>query len=91
MKKIVCCIFALILSCICFVCLSAVQAESVITDNKAVTSQKEGLDPYYGGLHAIHELNCEDGVLDSHADECDISTLEIDFRRSYKINNESFS
>lgn len=45
-------------------------------------------DPYYGGLHSIHELNCEQGELDSHSGVTDISTLEVDYRRSYKINNE---
>jgi len=45
-------------------------------------------DPYYGGLHSIHDLNCEPDELDSHSGVTDISTLEVDYRRSYKINNE---
>ncbi len=48
------------------------------------------LDPYDGGLHYISELNCEIGELDSHAGECNISTLEVDLRRTYHIDNGEF-
>ncbi|MBE6641083.1 MAG: hypothetical protein E7619_05800 [Ruminococcaceae bacterium] len=40
-----------------------------------------------GGLHSIYELNTEEGELDSHAGVTHLSTLEIDRRNSYRIDN----
>ncbi len=40
-----------------------------------------------GGLHSIYELNTEDDPLDSHAGVTHLSTLEIDYRNSYRIDN----
>jgi len=44
----------------------------------------------YGGLHSIYELNTEEYPLDDHAGETHLSTLEVDWRNSYRIDNEEF-
>lgn len=41
-----------------------------------------------GGLHSISELNTDEVHPDSHRGETQYSTLELDYRRSYKIDNE---
>ena len=41
----------------------------------------------YGGLHSIYELNTEEDPLDSHAGVTHLSTLEVDCRNSYRIDN----
>ncbi len=41
-----------------------------------------------GGLHSIAELNRETDAIDSHSTETALSTLELDYRRSYKIDND---
>jgi len=41
-------------------------------------------------LHSIYELNTDNTELDSHAGITDISTLEADFRNSYRIDNARF-
>lgn len=40
-----------------------------------------------GGLHTISELNLEEDAIDSHSQETALSTIELDYRRTYKINN----
>ncbi len=41
-------------------------------------------------LHSISELNLEADALDSHSGVTSLSTLESDYRRSYRIDNEEF-
>jgi len=50
-----------------------------------VSSAGEGSD---SGLHSISELNTDEVHPDSHSGETQQSTLELDYRRSYKIDNE---
>ena len=40
-----------------------------------------------GGLHSIYELNTEEDPIDSHAGVTHLSTLEVDYRNSYRIDN----
>ncbi len=42
-----------------------------------------------GGIHSISELNTAHDILDSHANETKNSVLELDYRRSYLLSNES--
>ncbi len=95
MKKIVyfCILFITCLSAFALLVIGEKQADAnsrLEVNVMNYNNTTKGLDPYYGGLHSIHELNCETGWLDSHSDVTDISTLEIDYRRSYKINNAEF-
>ena len=70
--------------------IQAAYENNSISEENSMSEYKTSntADPYYGGLHSIHELNCEPDELDSHTGVTNISTLEIDYRRSYKINND---
>ncbi|MBQ7010528.1 MAG: exo-alpha-sialidase [Clostridia bacterium] len=66
-----------LLCCIVFLALSVPAAPVALAEE-------------HGGLHSIYELNTEKDPIDSHAGQTKTSSLEVDYRNSYKIENAEF-
>ncbi len=70
--------------------LGAAMALSAAGEEGADTAASAGAasETKGGGVHPISELNLDVGELDSHAGVTDISTIEVDLRRTYEIGND---
>lgn len=85
MKRIVFCAFLFLL--LLTLCIFSVP--SVLTAESAGTASEENRETKGDGVHSISELNLDIGQLDSHAGVTDLSTLEVDLRRTYLLENDT--